>query len=427
MASHAAAGKQPLLPDVSESEIRAQLQHIRSSHPFRSSRRCVLFLDFVVQAALERRLEALKERTLGVEVFGRDPNYDTNQDPVVRGTAGEVRKRLAQYYQSPGHEGELRISLPAGSYLPEFHPAPELHPATEVPVPQLSPAKQARRPKRRLWVLGLATLLVLAAVFSIRGRSSMKVRSDLDQFWAPVLDGSGSVLLCVGQPKVYHFLEPLESEITGRLPGPGQPRLPAGRPDEKLMIDLGRVVPMWDRYVAIGDAICLSRLTGLLAEKGRAYHIRGGASTSFADLRENPTVLIGAFTNDWTVRLTRELRFNLERDQNGGSPHMHDRLNPANRQWQLHNEWPDWKMPIDYAIVSRLLDPTTGKVVVTAAGITQYGTAAAGEFLTNPEYLSRAIRQAPRNWQHMSIQVVLATRVIGGTAGPPQVLATQFW
>ena len=84
-------------------------------------------------------------------------------------------------------------------------------------------------------------------------------------------------------------------------------------------------------------------------------------------------------------------------------------------------------MPLDYAIVSRLLDPTTGKIAVTAAGITQYGTAAAGEFLTNPEYLSRAIRRAPRDWQHMNIQVVPATRVIGGTAGPPQVLATQFW
>ena len=421
VASHAAMTKQPLLPDLTESEIRAQLEHIRSSHPFRSSRRCVLFLDFVVQAALEGRLEALKERTIGVEVFSRDPNYDTNQDPVVRGTAGEVRKRLAQYYQSPGHEGELRISLPAGSYLPEFHPP------AEIPVPPLAPAKSARGPERRLWLLGLTMLLVLAAVLSIWGRNSIRVRSDLDQFWAPVLDGSGSVLLCVGQPKVYHFLEPLESEITGRLPGPGQPRLAAGRRDERLMIDLGRVVPMWDRYVAIGDAICLSRLTGLLAAKGRAYHIRGGASTSFADLRENPTVLIGAFTNDWTVRLTRELRFRLERDPNGGSPHVHDRLNPSSRQWQLHNEWPDWKMPVDYAIVSRLLDPTTGKVVVTAAGITQYGTAAAGEFLTNPEYLSRAIRQAPANWQHMSIQVVLTTRVIGGTAGPPEVLATQFW
>lgn len=63
----------------------------------------------------------LKERTLGVEVFGRDPGYDTNEDPVVRITTGEVRERIAQYYHEAGHEPEIRIDLPPGSYLPEFH------------------------------------------------------------------------------------------------------------------------------------------------------------------------------------------------------------------------------------------------------------------------------------------------------------------
>jgi hypothetical protein len=415
------SAKHPLPPKISETDVRVQLEHIRSSQPFRSSRRCVLFLDFVVQAALEGRLEALKERTLGVEVFGRDPNYDTNQDPVVRGAANEVRKRLAQYYQIAGHERELKIDLPAGSYSPEFHST------SDTSVLEPSPAKSNFNRERRLWFYGLVALAVVATGLLSLPRRSTKAQSVVDQFWAPILGSPGSVLLCVGQPKVYNFLEPLESEVTKKLPGPGQPRLPQGHPDGQLSIDLSRVVPMWDRYIAIGDAICLSDLAGLLTGKGRAYHIRGGASTSFADLRENPTVLIGAFTNDWTLRLTGELRFSLQRNQNGGSPHVHDRLDPSNHKWQLTNEWPDWKMPVDYAIVSRLLDPTTGKVAVSAAGITQYGTAAAGEFLTNPEYLSRAIRQAPRDWQHMNIQVVLATNVIGGTAGPPQVLATQFW
>src|SRR5262245_60389409 len=99
----------------------AQLARILESPQFRSSKRCSLFLRYVVEKASERRLEGLKERTLGAEVFGRSPQYDTNQDPVVRTAAGEVRKRLAQYYLEPGHEDELRISLPAGSYVPEAH------------------------------------------------------------------------------------------------------------------------------------------------------------------------------------------------------------------------------------------------------------------------------------------------------------------
>src|ERR1019366_8610359 len=64
---------------------------------------------------------SLKERTLGIEVFGRAPDYDTSQDPIVRSGAAEIRKKLAQYYQEPGHGSEVRIELLSGSYIAEFH------------------------------------------------------------------------------------------------------------------------------------------------------------------------------------------------------------------------------------------------------------------------------------------------------------------
>src|SRR5438034_610312 len=84
-------------------------------------------------ARLEDKAADLKERTLGVAVFGREPTYDTSTDPIVRATAGEIRKRIAQYYQEPGHEHEIRISLSPGSYIPEFNmPAvPPAAPPTE--------------------------------------------------------------------------------------------------------------------------------------------------------------------------------------------------------------------------------------------------------------------------------------------------------
>ncbi len=418
-AAQAVQTRHALPPNVSEADVRRQLERICLSPPFRSSRRCVVFLDFVVRVALEGRLDSLKERTLGVEVFNRDPNYDTNQDPVVRGTASEVRKRLAQYYQMAGHDRELRIDLPAGSYLPDFHLPAE--PATGAAV---SPGP--RVVSRRYVLAGSAALaaLLIAALFLARPARNPKTL--VDQFWAPILQSSGPILLCVGQPKVYNLLGSLETEMSRRMPGPGQRPTDAAMKD-KLTVTVGQIVPNWDRYLAIGDAICLSDMAALLAQRGHRYTIRGGGFTSFADLRENPAVLIGAFTNDWTLRLTGQLRFTFELNPDKTSLHVHDRLNPSKRDWQLTNVWPDWKMPIDYAIVSRVLDPATGRVVFTAAGITQYGTAAAGEFLTNANYLSEAINQAPRDWQRKNVQVVLATRVIDGTAGPPQVLATHFW
>jgi len=101
--------------------IRAQLERILANPLFTHSKRYPLLLRTVVERTLQGRAGHLKERTLGVEVFGRQPDYDTNTDPVVRITAGEIRKRIAQYYHEPGHESELRIDLPCGSYVPEFH------------------------------------------------------------------------------------------------------------------------------------------------------------------------------------------------------------------------------------------------------------------------------------------------------------------
>jgi hypothetical protein len=93
---------------------------IVSDGRFASSKRYPQLLRYIVEQTLAGNEDDLKERTLGVEVFHRPPDYDTNLDPVVRLCAAEVRKRLAQYYQSPAHAGELRIELNPGSYIPVF-------------------------------------------------------------------------------------------------------------------------------------------------------------------------------------------------------------------------------------------------------------------------------------------------------------------
>src|SRR5258705_12663937 len=99
----------------SRSDLLEQLERIVRSKHFRNSKRYPTFLRFVVEQTLLGKTEGLKERTLGVDVFARPNHYDTNEDPIVRVTAGELRKRIAQYYQEAGHEEELRIYFPIGS------------------------------------------------------------------------------------------------------------------------------------------------------------------------------------------------------------------------------------------------------------------------------------------------------------------------
>ena len=83
---------------IEHSAVQVQLERMLASPLFRNSKRYPGFLRFVVEHSLTGERDTLKERVLGVRVFGREPDYDTNDDPVVRVTAGEVRKRIAQYY-----------------------------------------------------------------------------------------------------------------------------------------------------------------------------------------------------------------------------------------------------------------------------------------------------------------------------------------
>src|SRR5215813_10741765 len=88
----------------SPEEIRRQLGSILKSPAFHGSKRCHQFLEYVCEKALAGETGALKERTIAIEVFGRQPQSDLGEDTIVRVGAREVRKRLAQYYVTP--EGE---------------------------------------------------------------------------------------------------------------------------------------------------------------------------------------------------------------------------------------------------------------------------------------------------------------------------------
>jgi TolB-like protein/Tfp pilus assembly protein PilF len=104
--------------------LRRHLEKVFASQPFAGSKRAKDFLQLVVGHALEGQVDSLRERMIGAEMFGRPVDYDTGNDPVVRVKAGEVRRKLAQYYAGTKEKHAVRIELPSGHYLPCFHFAP---------------------------------------------------------------------------------------------------------------------------------------------------------------------------------------------------------------------------------------------------------------------------------------------------------------
>jgi hypothetical protein len=388
--------------------VREQLGRLLHSPIFVNSKRCASLLRFVVDCALEGKTDHLKERTLGIDVFQRDPHYDTNHDPVVRTTAVEIRKRLAQYYMAPEHEHEIRICFPAGTYVPEFKlpagwvPAKAVGSArngevTQTPRP-VAETTPATNPRRVLWIsLAGAAIVFLGGLFLLTGSAAP---SALDRFWAPLFASREPVLLLIGR-------------VTPNAPQ---------APPPVTVVDLQQ-----SERVAFADAETLSRITGMMMKRGKPFHIRREQSATLEDLREGPVVLIGAFNNEWTLRLIEHGRYGFQRDLTTQDSWIFDRENPSDRKWLVHQGQPYRSVTRDYALVSRMLDPTTGELVVTAAGLTKYGTAAAGEFLSEPHYMQEVLRSAPRNWGTKNIQIVLSTTLVSESSGPPQVIATYFW
>jgi len=185
-------------------------------------------------------------------------------------------------------------------------------------------------------------------------------------------------------------------------------------------------IEMWARYLAVGDVSCLLRLALIFEKHGKPYRIHSETATSFSDLRKRPSILIGGFDNDWTLRALGEMRFSFYKDFQGLEM-IHDRDHPENTEWKLVNSWPRWNIAQDYAIVSRVFDAHTNRIVVIAAGITHFGTAGAGDFLSNRQYLADTTAKLPCNWQHRNPQIVIRIPVVRGVAGHPQVLATHVW
>src|SRR5580704_11481448 len=127
---------------VSAVRLDVELQEILRSAPFSSSRQCHTLLRYLVEKSGKGGEESLKERVIGVEVFGRSPDYNTGDDPIVRARVGEVRKRLAQYYLSEeSSNARIKIAIPSGSYRAIFEFLPE-----EAPVDRIQPSGLPENP-----------------------------------------------------------------------------------------------------------------------------------------------------------------------------------------------------------------------------------------------------------------------------------------
>ncbi|MGA8730438.1 MAG: hypothetical protein WB608_16920 [Terracidiphilus sp.] len=418
------------VPDMEQSAssgdqvlISEQLARLLVHPLFANSKRYPALLAYVVEQTLLGNAAELKERSIGIEVFGRSPSYDANADPVVRITAGEVRKRLSQYYYDSAHDGEYVIELPIGSYVPSFHrpdPVDEPRPIASLPerafpAPPPPAAPPVVRRSRMGWLLVAGLVAVSGAVglgigLRFPRTETAKPPSNFDRFWQPVTSSANPATFCLGEPAKnieVGSINSLEAPVAKSKPEPLYFRL------------------QYSGNLALADVITLTRTAAALEARHKTFRVVPASDASFEQLREGPIVLIGAFDNIWTLRVTQKLRFGFE--SKDGVALLVDRKNQKATSWATAWDLPYEKLSRDYAIVARIHDLTTGQPVIIAAGISEEGTEAAGEILYNPVYLDSLLANAPADWDQKNMEAVIETQVIQGHSGPPNVLAVETW
>jgi hypothetical protein len=425
--------------EILAARIQEALAEILLSNPFRSSKQSQLLLRYIVDKTLAGHTELLKERVIGVEVFGRLADYDTNADPIVRARAAEVRKRLALYYQTE-HEKAVRISVPLGSFKAVFEQIegnpfqlalapshgpelsqPPLEPKTpaiphEVIGLDLTPSTVKLR-SRRWWVVIAALVAIL--IWAIQHNFPSPEARAFNQFWSPILDNPHRVLIYVGGNAVYQLSSSYLDEYYRQHPRSHTEEmgfesyipLPPG-----TKIDAQDLYPAKDIFVTIGDVAAITKIEAVLVRRNRQFDIRYGGDIAYGDLRESPTILVGAHNNSWTLTMTESLRYVFD-----GRSAIVDRSDPRKR-WSSSAGFTE-----DYAIVSRVLNSKAGTTVIVAAGVGYPGTQAAAEFITNPQSISALVKSFPKGWEKKNIQIVLHTTATNQLAAAPDVVATYCW
>jgi hypothetical protein len=405
--------------------ISEELERILADPIFSGSKRCIDLLRSLTEHVLSGNYDSLKERSLGVEVFGRNASYDTADDPIVRRFANEIRKRLAQWYQKSDYYHAVRIRLVPGSYLPEFDfdyqdqpystgdregieesgepikPQPGILSGTS---PELARARLLRK-----WLLfGAYALVILAAVVVLYHVDAF--RSTQYLIWKPLLDSKEPITICVSDNASLVGVTEKDraKSINDTIASRQLP--PSSRPPDFAPTT---------RFV---DALAAHRISNWLAMYGRNASLRPSSELTWRIIGQGPLVLVGAYSNPWSLILLSDLRFSVRMDPVTYDKWIQDSQDLSKRDWKINEA--QGSNAANYELITRYLDPETGNWIIAIEGFRWQSTANLSSLLINPS-LARALPSSLRSAKNF--QVVVRSSIVNGNATSPQVLAVHTW
>jgi hypothetical protein len=382
-----------------EEGIRKQLETILESPAFKGSRRSQEFLRFVVEKALSGRFDDLKERILGIELFGRPVTYDTSQDAIVRVTANDVRKRLGQYYERfDDFEGGIRIDLPSGSYIPEFRRIEPPPAYRSLPEPEVLALSAGARSSRRSGWIHLPAYLLAAFGISLSIwlalRNPAQYTRKLPLPWSAIFQNGRQpqLIFCDASIQILQDFLKTNISLSDYAMRNFVPKSLLLRPEIKSVVTL-LAGPDFTVTAAPVDVRIASKISEMAGAQSCRLRIRSARELQFRDFKtDGDFILLGSpRSNPWTGLFQDQLDFSFV-------------MAPGDRHEICRNAHPkagelSAYIPTAvggatgqaYAIAAFIQNPDQSGNVVILAGSNAEGTEAAAKFMTSPELVTKAL------------------------------------
>ena len=385
----------PVALPISLFEKREELRRILESKHFAGSPKKSRFLEFVSEQTFLGSGDKLNEYLIGVEVYDRGPEFNSQKDPIVRVQAHEIRRLLKKYYEEEGKDSLIRMNLPTGAYVPVFgRSAAETD--VESPKPAASGFDRRRGRLHSAITLALASAcLVLAFLLVARGWRSGKAQSvprantlpeGLEWFWEPFLPPAGPPLIVIPNHPLLRAAHDGDSPQTlARGHEIPKVELPEFRDTIHFReLKRFRFVPSVTDFTSVGETIGVVSLCQMFSDVGQKYRVQQSRLVNFEEIKGNNAILLGG-NQSWSGRVFLNVQgFHFQSGvitnttpQAGEKSVYKPEFDPVTNQLRR-----------DYALVLMLPNERRDKRVLLIYGIYTQGSQAAIEYLTNPERMA---------------------------------------
>lgn len=401
--------------------LQQHLKEVIAGDVFKGSHRSGQFLQYIVDQAIAGHVDSLKERVIGMELFGRSASYDTGDDAIVRVTASDVRKRLLQHYGRYGATSGFRISLPSGSYIPEIvrDPVGEIglseivaKPSDPEPIlqesatvadelvvnPSVFPQIETTQSKARTWRLpllfGVCLVALNLALWGIlwNRNPQMETARTPTLPWSALFGSPHTTELITSDPNIAEIQGITHNQVSvsdyanrNYIPVPNKLT-----PEQEYFC---KSVLRGDDSAGV-DAPIVAKIAALAQANSKAIAVRAARRIQLTDLKsDNNFIFLGSPRSDpWFTLFSDQLDFRFVMDKDSGSEFIRNFHPRPNEQAQYIPSALGWATGDSYAILALVKNPDQSGQVLLLAGANAEGTEAAGKLITDLPRLSTELR-----------------------------------